>query len=187
MNSNLDLKVLDTDYIVHSISGQVKWFDPIKGYGFILPEDKNMSDILLHITHLREIGRVDAPKGSTIVCDVVSQKKGFQVIKIVDFDVKTAPSFQERSGSEVNDVILGLKYAKVKWFDSDRRYGFVNIGSYMIDIFLHADTLSRCGLAAIKTGDQFWVRCGHGPKGVVVTDVYLSNNRGQDVSMLEVS
>ena len=33
---------------VLEVSGSVKWFDPAKGYGFILPND-DLPDVLLHV------------------------------------------------------------------------------------------------------------------------------------------
>jgi CspA family cold shock protein len=40
---------------VFEVSGSVKWFDPSKGYGFIVP-DENLPDVLLHVTCLRRGG-----------------------------------------------------------------------------------------------------------------------------------
>ena len=37
---------------IFEASGAVKWFDPSKGYGFIVP-DEDLPDILLHVTCLR--------------------------------------------------------------------------------------------------------------------------------------
>ncbi len=48
------------------ISGRVKWFDPGKGYGFIVPDDPSqtsMKDVLLHVTSLRDSGRESAAEG----------------------------------------------------------------------------------------------------------------------------
>jgi CspA family cold shock protein len=55
---------------VFEVSGSVKWFDPAKGYGFILP-DEDLPDILLHVSCLRRDGFQTAYEGSRIVCDVV--------------------------------------------------------------------------------------------------------------------
>ena len=38
------------------ISGVVKWFDAVRGYGFVMPDDGS-SDILVHFTVVREAGR----------------------------------------------------------------------------------------------------------------------------------
>ncbi len=75
------------------ISGRVKWFDPGKGYGFIVPDDPGqtgLKDVLLHITSLRQAGRETAPEGSTIACDVIRRPKGWQVSEIHDLDESTA-------------------------------------------------------------------------------------------------
>jgi CspA family cold shock protein len=40
---------------VFEVSGSVKWFDPSKGYGFIVP-DENLPDVLLNVTCLRHGG-----------------------------------------------------------------------------------------------------------------------------------
>lgn len=75
------------------ISGKVKWFDPAKGYGFIIPDDPGQTglrDVLLHVTSLRSTGRDHAQEGCTVVCDVVKRPKGWQVSEIVDFDESSA-------------------------------------------------------------------------------------------------
>ena len=62
------------------ISGRVKWFDPGKGYGFIVPDDPGktgLKDVLLHVTSLRQSGRESALEGSIIVCDAVRRPKGW--------------------------------------------------------------------------------------------------------------
>lgn len=75
------------------ISGRVKWFDPAKGYGFIVPNDPDQTglrDVLLHVTSLRDCGRDSALEGSTVVCEVVKRPKGWQVAAIVEFDESSA-------------------------------------------------------------------------------------------------
>jgi CspA family cold shock protein len=75
------------------ISGRVKWFDPAKGYGFIVPDDPgqtDLRDVLLHVTSLRQCGRESALEGSSIVCHVVRRTKGWQVAEIVEYDESSA-------------------------------------------------------------------------------------------------
>ena len=75
------------------ISGRVKWFDPAKGYGFIVPDDPDQTDlrdVLLHVTSLRQCGRETAAEGSVVVCDVVRRPKGWQVAGIVEYDESSA-------------------------------------------------------------------------------------------------
>ena len=75
------------------ISGRVKWFDPGKGYGFIVPDDPgqtDLKDVLLHVTSLRQSGRECAPEGSTVICDAIRRPKGWQVSEIHTFDESSA-------------------------------------------------------------------------------------------------
>ena len=75
------------------ISGHVKWFDPGKGYGFIVPEDPSqtdLKDVLLHITSLRDSGHETAAEGAAITCDVVRRPKGWQVAQVHDLDESVA-------------------------------------------------------------------------------------------------
>ena len=62
---------------VFEVSGSVKWFDPAKGYGFILP-DEDLPDVLLHVSCLRLGGFQTAYEGSRIICDVVRTPKGLR-------------------------------------------------------------------------------------------------------------
>ena len=75
------------------ISGRVKWFDPAKGYGFIVPDDPDQTDlrdVLLHVTSLRQCGRESALEGSVVICQVVRRPKGWQVAGIVEYDESSA-------------------------------------------------------------------------------------------------
>ena len=51
------------------VKGRVKWFDPAKGYGFIVPDEPGetgLKDVLLHVTSLRQSGRESALEGALI-------------------------------------------------------------------------------------------------------------------------
>lgn len=75
------------------ITGRVKWFDPGKGYGFVVPDDPQsteLRDVLLHVTCLRETGRETALEGATVTCDAVRRPKGWQVAAIHDMDESSA-------------------------------------------------------------------------------------------------
>ena len=66
---------------VFEVSGSIKWFDPAKGYGFILP-DEELPDVLLHVSCLRRDGFQTAYEGARIICDVVKTPKGLQAARI---------------------------------------------------------------------------------------------------------
>ncbi len=97
--SSYDFEQFDPNEESVRISGRVKWFDPGKGYGFIVPDDPGqtgLKDVLLHVTSLRQTGRETAPEGSTVVCEVIRRPKGWQVSEIHNFDETSAAAAPPR-------------------------------------------------------------------------------------------
>src|SRR5215831_9937950 len=71
------------------LRGKVKWFNAVKGYGFLALEADN-SDAFLHVTTLRQAGHEDLKPGATVVCAGVRGPKGWQVMKVIEVDSSTA-------------------------------------------------------------------------------------------------
>src|SRR5262249_58572816 len=71
------------------LRGKVKWFNAVKGYGFLALDSDN-SDAFLHVTTLRQAGHDDLKPGATVVCSGVRGPKGWQVMKVIEVDSSTA-------------------------------------------------------------------------------------------------
>src|SRR3569833_1922979 len=71
------------------VAGQVKWFDFIKGYGFITSSEKS-DDILLHQVCVRQSGFRTVQEGATVVCETVMGTRGWQATKLISVDNSTA-------------------------------------------------------------------------------------------------
>lgn len=61
--------------------GQVKWFDPKKGYGFIL--GPNNQDVFVHYSQIQGDGFRSLKDGETVEYELVQGEKGFQARAVV--------------------------------------------------------------------------------------------------------
>ena len=62
-------------------TGTVKWFNPTKGYGFIIPEDGDR-DIFVHITAVMTAGLQSLTEGQKVNYEVAEEPKGLKAVDI---------------------------------------------------------------------------------------------------------
>ena len=157
---------------VFQVSGSIKWFDPSKGYGFIVL-DGNASEVLLHVSCLRRGGFQTAFEGARVVCEVVTTPKGLQAVRICSMDDSTAvrPSQLPQRTHVVVTPESDWERAVVKWLNRRDGFGFLTRGPQTPDIFVHMETLRRCGFTEIRPGQTVLVRYGHGPSGLIAAEL----------------
>jgi CspA family cold shock protein len=168
-----------TTFAVFEVSGSVKWFDPSKGYGFIVP-DEDLPEILLHVTCLRRGGFQTACEGARTVCEVMRSPKGLQAVRICSMDDSTAihPSQLPQRTHVVVVPESDWEKAVVKWFNRLRGFGFLTRGPQTPDIFLHMETLRRSGFTELRPGQTLLVRYGRGSNGLMAVELKPDNASG---------
>lgn len=78
-------------------TGQVKWFNNAKGFGFILPDDGG-DDLFVHYSSIEMDGYKTLKAGQTVSFEVIEGPKGLHATKIVPMD-----SEQRESSSQDSD------------------------------------------------------------------------------------
>lgn len=60
---------------VTMLSGRVKWFDAVRGYGFIIPDDGGR-DLFVHITAVRQAGYTSLVPGTRLSYEIRPDREG---------------------------------------------------------------------------------------------------------------
>jgi cold shock protein len=140
------------------LRARVKWFDPARGYGFVLPEDGD-GTAFLHISVLNRAGLHGLSDGATVVCRLVAGPKGRQVAELIEV-IEAEPGAD--ASTDAGTIELG---GVVKWFKPDKGFGFVVPEDGGPDVFVHKSVLRHCGLTAMDTGQRVRLKVRDNPKG----------------------
>jgi len=60
---------------------------------------------------------------------------------------------------------------KVKWYNPDKRYGFVELSDGSGDAFLHVSALTGVGISTLHPGETLELRIAQGERGPQVTEI----------------
>jgi len=156
------------------VLGQVKWFDPTKGFGFVISEEGG-PDILLHANVLRNFGQGSVVDGSAITIVVQDTQRGLQateVLAITPPESEDALPLRDMVEFTPEDIAnKPIEPARVKWFDKAKGFGFANVFGNNDDVFVHVEVLRRSGLSDLQSGEAIGLRMVDGERGRMAVEV----------------
>jgi CspA family cold shock protein len=157
-----------------TLSGTVKWFDPSKGFGFVVADDGGV-DILLHVNVLRNFGQSSVADGSRIVLRANKTERGVQASEIVSITPAEGvyPALPDLADLDLAVIENSpLVAARIKWFDKAKGFGFANVFGCPKDVFVHMDVLRQSGLSDLAPGEAIAVKVIDGKRGRMAAEVH---------------
>ncbi|GAA6175116.1 cold-shock protein [Sulfitobacter pacificus] len=157
-----------------AISGVVKWFDPVKGFGFVVA-DSGGPDILLHVNVLRNFGQSSIADGTGVDLLVQKTERGVQATEITAVHPGEVPQgavLADIAGLDTEALLMApIEPARVKWFDKSKGFGFANVFGKSEDVFVHIEILRQSGLSDLQPGEALAIRVIEGKRGQMAGEV----------------
>jgi len=159
---------------MYHVRGQVKWFDPSKGFGFVV-SDEGGPDILLHVNVLRNFGQSSVADGARVEVVTHRTERGVQAVEVISItppardDSPVLTDFADMDPDKLRE--MPLEPARVKWFDKGKGFGFANVFGRPEDVFLHIEVLRQSGLADLQPGEAVAIRVIEGKRGRMAAEV----------------
>jgi CspA family cold shock protein len=168
------------------VSGAVKWFDPAKGFGFVI-SDAGGPDILLHVNVLRNFGQSSVADGARVDLLVQQSERGIQATEVCAIYPPASTSsagLDDMVGMHADQLAdVPIEPARVKWFDKAKGFGFANVFGRPEDIFLHIEILRKSGLSDLQPGEALALQVVEGKRGKMAARVQAWETvRSEDVS-----
>ena len=170
----------------------VKWFNSEKGFGFVELEGGG-GDAFLHISVLSRAGYQTVSPGATMRVQTSAGQKGPQVAEVTSVDETTATpggapggggggagggdrmdrgdrgAFGDRPRPAARapvDLSSAVEMrGTVKWFNSEKGFGFVMPDGGGKDVFVHISALNRGGLSGLEPNQTVKMQVADGRRG----------------------
>ena len=147
--------------VVGEGKGVVKFFNPQKGFGFIVRDDGG-EDVFVHISAVEQAGLTDLADGQPLEFTLVD--RGGR-ISATNLRIEGEPMAVERSGGSgaggaggdrgPQRQLTGEKASgTVKFFNAMKGFGFIQRDDGQPDAFVHISAVERAGIPTLNEGDR---------------------------------
>ena len=137
--------------VVGEGKGVVKFFNPQKGFGFIVRDDGG-EDVFVHISAVEQAGLTDLADGQPLEFTLVD--RGGR-ISATNLRIDGEPMAVERAERGPQRQLTGEKASgTVKFFNSMKGFGFIQRDDGQPDAFVHISAVERAGIPTLNEGDR---------------------------------
>lgn len=175
---NYNNKMIDSNNL-ERIEADVKWYNPTKGYGFLYEQGKT-GDIMIHFSVLDTIKCPYIKVGDRVTCDITQGKSGMQVVRVIDVKYGSSEPrsisgfFNSRLTSLDSESLIEIE-GTIKWYNTDKGYGFILPDDGTREIFLHYAVLREAGFKFLEPGVRVLAKVaqsGRGPEAQLIRVLY---------------
>jgi CspA family cold shock protein len=147
--------------VVGEGKGVVKFFNPQKGFGFIVRDDGG-EDVFVHISAVEQAGLTDLADGQPLEFTLVDRGGRISAtdLKIEGEPMEVVRTPRAEGGFGGGDrgpqrQLTGEKaQGTVKFFNSMKGFGFISRDDGQPDAFVHISAVERAGLPSLNEGDR---------------------------------
>ncbi|HJR83364.1 MAG TPA: cold-shock protein [Sphingomicrobium sp.] len=137
--------------VVGEGKGVVKFFNPQKGFGFIVRDDGG-EDVFVHISAVEQAGLTDLADGQPLEFTLVD--RGGR-ISATNIRIEGEPMAVERAERAPERKLTGEKATGVvKFFNAMKGFGFIQRDDGQPDAFVHISAVERAGMPTLNEGDK---------------------------------
>ena len=136
--------------VVGEGKGIVKFFNPQKGFGFIVRDDGG-EDVFVHISAVEQAGLSDLADGQPLEFTLVD--RGGRV-SATNLRIDGEPIAVERAEAPQRQLTGEKATGIVKFFNAMKGFGFIQRDDGQPDAFVHISAVERAGLSTLNEGDK---------------------------------
>jgi cold shock protein len=137
--------------VVGEAKGIVKFFNPQKGFGFIVRDDGG-EDVFVHISAVEQAGLSDLADGQPLEFTLVDRGGRISASNI---RIEGEPLAVERAQAAPQRQLTGEKASgTVKFFNAMKGFGFIQRDDGQPDAFVHISAVERAGMPTLNEGDR---------------------------------
>ncbi len=140
--------------VVGEAKGIVKFFNPHKGFGFIVRDDGG-EDVFVHISAVEQAGLQGLAEGQPLEFTLVDRGGRVSATDLkIEGDPLPVENAEPRERGPQRQLTGEKATGTVKFFNATKGFGFITRDDGQPDAFVHISAVERAGMISLNEGDR---------------------------------